>query len=267
MFHFKKNFNKIHKCRSLFLLFIILITLLFFNSNFFNLSIEKNSFNLSVDTNESLDHNVKISLGDSTLFEGTEESLNITDIGNLYSLNQDVAVTNQEEVNLSYYLDNVHDWKVSKINTNIKNVQDTREWVNNSDFFSLEFPYRNYSTFFNDDPPGPPTHNYSDGLLNDPGTPANIDNVIYSRTASAMRLHFTKIEIETDWDLLFIYDRNDILQFSFTGRATDFYTPWIKSDRLKITLNTDGSVEWYGYNIDYYEFYNESKNYFDYNSS
>ncbi len=259
--------NKIKKCRYLFLLITILIPLLFLNSNLFYHSIKKNTSDLIGNNNESVNHNVKISQGVSTLFEGTEQNLNITDTGNLYEYNQYVSVSNQEEVNLSYYLDEVHNWKVSKINTNIKNIQDTREWVNNSDFFSLDNPYNNYSTFDNYDPPGGPSHNYSADLLNDPSTPANIDNIIYSNGASAIRLHFSRIEIETDWDLLCIYDKNNNLQFSFTGMATNFYTPWIKSDTLKITFNTDGSVEWYGYSIDYFDPHNESRNYFDYNSS
>jgi len=228
---------------------------------------KKGTSDLIENNDESLIYRIKTAQGDSSLFEGSEQYLNITDTGNLYDLSQEVSVSNQGEVNLSYYLDDVHNWEVSKINTNIKNIQDTREWVNDSDFFALDNPYKNYTTFDNYDPPGSPTHNYSADLDHDPTVPANVDEVIYSNGASAIRLHFSRIEIETDWDLLCIYDKNNNLQFSFTGMATDFYTPWIKSDTLKITFNTDGSIEWWGYEIDYFEFYNESKNYFDYNES
>jgi hypothetical protein len=79
-----------------------------------------------------------------------------------------------------------------------------------------------------------------------------------------MRIHFSRIEIETGWDLLCIYDNNNQLHYTFTGNETDFYTPWMKGDTFKITISSDSFIEWYGYDIDYYEYYNSSTNYFDY---
>ncbi|KKM74091.1 hypothetical protein LCGC14_1403810 [marine sediment metagenome] len=73
--------NKIKKCRYLFLLITILIPLLFLNSNLFYHSIKKNISDLNENNNESFKDNVRISQGVSTLFEGTEQNLNITDTG------------------------------------------------------------------------------------------------------------------------------------------------------------------------------------------
>ncbi len=241
--------------------FVLLLTI-FTNSFLFNNFNQGNSEN-----NEQDNKKISIANGETLLFQGIEAPLLINDTGILYDNNQHVSLTNQEELNLTYYLDDIHEWKGSKIQTNIRNVHDTRDWVQNNDFYSLDTPYKVDEEQFNIDPPGNPDHNYSYGLDNDPSNPSNIHSTISESGASAMRLHFSRIEIERNWDLLYIYDGNNDLQFAFTGMATDFYTPWIISDTLKITINSDGSIEWYGYVMDYYEFYNSSTNYFEYTNS
>ncbi|MFX1568497.1 MAG: hypothetical protein ACFFCV_09025 [Promethearchaeota archaeon] len=246
---------------------LVFLTVLLVNPSTFNNIIYKeerlNNFKDFYQNDQSLLN----SNGESILFEGSESSLIINDSGNLYDFNQEVSVSNQIETNVSYYLDDIHEWKASKIQTSIKNIYDTREWVQNNDFYELDTPYRNYTSFQNIDPSGFPPHNYSDDLNSDPSNPSNIHSTIYQKSANAIRLHFSIIEIETDWDLLYIYDANNVLQFAFTGKATDLYTPWIKSDTLKITINSDGLIEWYGYDIDYFEYYNSSSGYFDYSNS
>ncbi|MFX0018309.1 MAG: hypothetical protein ACFFAF_06220 [Candidatus Hermodarchaeota archaeon] len=201
------------------------------------------------------------------LIEGKLNPLNITDYGNLYNKSQSVSLTNQEEINLNYYLDDSHGWKVSEISGSVSNIQDTRDWVTGKDFYELDTPYRKYQAFANIDPPGFPDHNYSADLDHDPINPSNIHSTINEPGAGAIRLHFSRIEIETDWDLLCIYDGANNLQYTFTGATTDYYSPWITSDILKITINSDGLIEWYGYDIDFYEFYNESTNYYNYKNS
>ncbi len=213
------------------------------------------------------DMNPKTSNGVDYLFQGTEDSLIINDTGNLYDYNQEISASNLSELNLTYYLDDTHEWKASKIQTNIRNIQDTREWVQNNDYYELDTPYRHYKSFSNDDPPAAPPHNYSADLDHDPTNPSNIHSTITNSSASAMRLHFSRIEIESEWDLLCIYDNKNRLQFTFTGMATDLYTPWMKGNTFKITINSDGSIQWYGYDIDFYEYYNSSTNYFNYKSS
>ncbi|MFX0020859.1 MAG: hypothetical protein ACFE9S_00915 [Candidatus Hermodarchaeota archaeon] len=213
------------------------------------------------------DVNLKNSNGEDYIFQGIEDSLIINDTGNLYDLNQEISVSNQVELNISYYLDDIHEWKASKIQTNVRNIQDTREWVKNNDYYELDTPYRHYQAFSNIDPVGQPPHNYSADLDHDPTNPSNVHSTISNSSASAMRLHFSSIEIETDWDLLCVYDSNNRLQFTFTGKATDLFTPWMKGNTFKITINSDGSIQWYGYDIDFYEYYNSSTNYFDYETT
>jgi len=197
---------------------------------------------------------------DSILFEGNEISLNITDYGNLYDANQDVSLSNQEELNLSYYLDEVHDWKVSKIETQVDNIQDTRDWVNNSDFIKNVTVYRKSVDLHNIDPPGNPVHNYDDDLDEDPTNPANIHSKIYQNDALAIRVHFDIIDFEDIWDCVFIWDKYDKCYYSDTGYRTNFYSPWILGEGINITIGSDdwsGSTE-YGYHIDYYEYVNAS---------
>ncbi len=212
------------------------------------------------------DNDIKISNGEDYLFQGIEDSLIINDTGNLYDLNQEISVSNQADVNLTYYLDDVHEWKASKIQTNIRNIQDTRQWVQNNYYYELDEPYRCYEAHWNIDPPGNPIHNYDSYLVHDPTNPSNVHSTISNSSADVMRIHFSRIEIETGWDLLCIYDNDNRLQYTFTGNETDFYTPWMKGDTFKITINSDSFIEWYGYDIDYYEYYNSSTNYFDFQS-
>jgi len=246
------------------IIILLLFLMVFINSNLITTNLNRND---SIKSETSIDHQPQMVNGESILFQGTEPFLNINDTGTLYKLGQEILISNQEEENLSYYLDDAHGWEVSKIQTTINNIQDSREWVNNSDFFELDNPFISYQAFQNIDPPGNPPHNYSLDLDNDPTIPANIHSTISESGAVAIRLHFSRLEIETDWDLLCIYDGDDILQYCFTGMATNLTTPWITADTLKITMNSDGTIQWYGYDIDYYEFYNASKNYFDYDIS
>ena len=57
-------------------------------------------------------------------------------------------MTNNDEFNLSYYLDDDNNWKANKIEVSIKNIQDKRNWINNSDFLSPTI-YRVYQEDLN----------------------------------------------------------------------------------------------------------------------
>ena len=221
-----------------------------------------------INQNELDNNNFKVS-STPNIFIGVENALNITDSGVLFEENQEISLSNQESTNLTYFLDDVHDWRASDINFSIQDIHDTREWISEADFYDLETPFRTYISESNDDPGGFPPHNYSDSL-----SPSTIHTTINELDAKAMRLHFSRIEIETDWDYLFIYDGDDVLQYLFTGKETNFTTPWFHADTLKLSLDTDGSITWYGYDVDYYEFYNSSstsysqyESYWDYNTN
>lgn len=199
---------------------------------------------------------------DSVLFEGNEISLNITDYGNLYDNNQEVSLSNQGKLNLTYYLDDVHNWKVSKIATQINNIQDTREWVKNNDYTEVD-TYRVNVTLSNIPDTSPPQHNYTDDLDPDPSNPSNIHSEIIQNNASLIRVHFSRFEVETDYDIVCFYDEENVLQYIDTGMKNAFFSPWIKTTNIKITMDSDGLVQWYGYDIDYYEYVNDSIEYYE----
>ncbi|MHA1192008.1 MAG: hypothetical protein ACTSP9_06885 [Promethearchaeota archaeon] len=207
---------------------------------------------------ESKDNTLKLS-STQNLFEGVESALNITDSGVLFEENQEISLSNQESTNITYFLDDVHDWQSKEINFSIQNIQDTREWVNDAEYNYIETPFRTYISESNIGDTSPPSHNYTNDLV-----PSTIHNTINEPSAKAMRLHFSRIEIETDWDYLYLSDGDSNLQYLFTGKETNFYTPWISADTIELSINSDGSIAWYGYDIDYYEFYNSSSTSFSY---
>ena len=186
---------------------------------------------------------------DSIIFEGNEISLNITDNGNLYKNNQHIDVNNQAVTNLSYYLDDVHNWEVSKVSTTFTNIQDTREWVNNSDFLPI-ITYRVNETHES-------AHNY---FQNRDRT--STLNTISHTGAIAMRAHFTELSYEDGYDYFFIENDNGVILFVHTGEDyLDFYSPWIRGEELNCYYESDNTIQFYGYQIDYYEFVNSSSNY------
>jgi len=188
--------------------------------------------------------------GDSVLFEGNEISLNITDYGNLYKDEQQVEVSNQESVNLTYYLDDIHDWEASQIDNSIYNVQDTRNWVNNSGF-KLPTIFRVYQVSQTSSHPYSKNHQI-----------VNSVDTITNSSATYMRAHFTDIGFERYYDYFFILDNNSQYQLiTDTFSRSDVYSPWIPGDTMEFTYLSDGSDEYYGYYMDYYEYINASSNY------
>ncbi|MFX0008556.1 MAG: hypothetical protein ACFFAV_17735, partial [Candidatus Hermodarchaeota archaeon] len=194
------------------------------------------------------DEDVKLSNGGNYIFQGIEDSLIINDTGNLYDFNQEISVSNQEELNLTYYLDAVHNWKTSKIQTEVNNIQDTRMWINNSDFLPI-------ITFRVNESHASP-HNYQSNR----GKVQTLDPITHSG-AIAMRAHFTNISFEDGYDYLFIEDENDTVYYTDTGYKSDVFSPWIRGDTLNCYFQSDSTIVDWGYDIDYYEFVNSSSNY------
>jgi len=181
------------------------------------------------------------------LFEGNENALNITDYGNLYKYDQEVTLTDQEEFNLTYYLDDAHDWKVSKIETNIRNIQDTQSWVNDSNFESINSSlytvYESHDTF--------PKYGNGETKI------SSLLTIIHTG-AIAMRVFFNSTAFEEDYDFIFIEDSNDLLCFQDSGYRNNFYSPWVRGDTIQIYIVSDGSVTDDGYEISSYQYINES---------
>ncbi|MFW9781785.1 MAG: hypothetical protein ACFFFB_05820, partial [Candidatus Heimdallarchaeota archaeon] len=186
---------------------------------------------------------------ETILFQGIEQSLNITDYGNLYKLNQEVSVSNAEELNLTYFLDTEHEWEVSKIETSVKNVEDTRNWINNSGFESPTV-YRKYQT-------SETSHPYSQ-----PHNPNSPVDTITETGATYMRAHFVEIGFERYYDYFYLRDGSDNDHLiTDTSNITDVYSPWIPGDTMKFTYEADNLDPYYGYYMDYYEFMNVSSDY------
>lgn len=220
----EKNKNKIifkSKKHKTLLITAIFFLILFFNANFF----DKSAY-LHQDNNNNFealsqyDQDLEIANGESTLFQGFEAPLVINDTGNLFKLNQEITVTNQEELNTSYYLDDVNNWKVSRIETSIKNLQDTRNWINNSEFQPIQV-FRKNQTF----ECAHPYANVRTAYLNEEHT-IQEDNAIY------MRVHFVNISFDyktdaTDSDFMYVYNGSWYEHFVASGYREDFYSPWV----------------------------------------
>ena len=192
---------------------------------------------------------------DSILFEGNENALNVTDYGNLYKYNQEVSLTNQEEDNLNYYLDSAHEWKAYKVENTLKNIVDKRNWINNSGFQS-PIIYRVYDTL---DDYGTP-HNYI--ANNNPNWNVPQDQITISG-AKYIRVHFSRLQFEYGFDFVYITnstEENSYYVNSTSANVYNFYSPWISGDTIKIDYYSDGADNFYGYDINYYEFMNSSSN-------
>ncbi len=234
---------------------LFVIISMFFLILFINLNLINNS-NLTIydSKNPNEDHNdsfqnIKTSNSESILFQGTEAHLNITDTGNFYEYNQEISVSNQGETNLTYYLDDVHDWKGSTIETTITNIQDTRNWINNSGFKS-PIIYRVYQVFQTD-------HNYSN---NNNLNWASPESSVFESGAKYIRVHFVNFSFELSYDFLYLANETNDIYYVNDSKAYDLFSPWIPGEYIKIDYDSDNSVDDYGYYIDYYEYINDSSN-------
>jgi hypothetical protein len=86
--------------------------------------------------------------------------------------------------------------------------------------------------------------------------PNNYDNtwIITQPDATQIRAHFVNISTESNYDYIYIYDSNDSLVASYDGIYNDIWTSWVPGNTLKIRLITDGSITYYGFYSDKYEY-------------
>jgi len=237
------------KVCSLFFLILVLFPMIFINSNFVTPFHSNN--NAYINEEKGFQQELKSANGDSILFQGTEQSLNITDTGNLYRFDQEISVSNQEEENISYFLDDAHGWEISEIQTTINNVQDSREWVNNSDFLPV--------TIYNLSVTGKESaHDYQPNR----GRAQTLDSITANPGTTAMRAHFTRLEFEDSWDYFFIENEDNTIIYTETGFKSDYFSPWIWGSELNFYYESDGLFQEWGFEIDYYEFINTSSNYY-----
>ena len=68
--------------------------------------------------------------------------------------------------------------------------------------------------------------------------------------AENMRIHFSRLEVEKDYDHVYIYDNKNTLTADYTGSYADLWTPWIATNTIKVRLTTDSSITAYGFTVD-----------------
>ncbi|KKL93825.1 hypothetical protein LCGC14_1870800, partial [marine sediment metagenome] len=244
----KSRLNFKRKILNLCFIASILSLILIFNSNLFN--------NPLIESNNDIEElgfknqDLKINNNNNYLFQGIENPLNVTDKGILYKFDQEVLVSNQEELNLTYYLDEEHDWKISEIQISIDNIQDTRNWINNSEFKSPTI-FRKYQV-------SNTSHPYSSGHAF-----GDIVDTITETNALYIRAHFVNLGFERYYDYFYVLNSsNDKYLITDTSiNRSDVYSPWIPGNTMKFTYISDGADQYYGYYMDYYEYVNSSSNY------
>jgi len=224
-----KSIYKKKKIKTIIIGFIFFIILIF-NVNFFNQSLHINNF-INDDSEYFRDYNdnLESANGETILFEGIGSPLNINDTGILYNMNQEISVSNEEELNLSYYLDETNNWKVDRIETSINNLQDTRNWVNNSGFQPVQI-FRVNQIFES-------AHDYSNN--NDPYT--DIDYTITETGAYYMRVHFVNMSFDyqteyADSDFMVVMNGSQNEVLSISGNRTNFYSPWSIGEDLILSF-------------------------------
>jgi len=82
--------------------------------------------------------------------------------------------------------------------------------------------------------------------------PNNYDQTwtISQAGAGQIRVHFTQLDVESNWDYVYIYDGNNNLITTYTGSYRDLWTDWVTGDTIKVRLVSDYSVTAYGFTID-----------------
>jgi hypothetical protein len=82
--------------------------------------------------------------------------------------------------------------------------------------------------------------------------PNNYDQwwTISEAGAGQIRVHFTQLDVESNWDYVYIYDGSNNLITTYTGSYRDLWTEWVTGDTIKVRLVSDYSVTAYGFTID-----------------
>ncbi|MFX1374373.1 MAG: hypothetical protein ACFFA0_01040 [Promethearchaeota archaeon] len=249
----KHQFNL--KSRKTIFIGTILILMLLLGTELYTIPIAIKGTNSEPELFDKNESYPEISNGETPLFQGTEAPLTVNDSGILYELNQEISILNQEEETLSYYLDDTNNWEVGKIETSIKDLQDTRNWVNNSEFEHVQV-FRKYQTYES-------AHLYDNvrTAYNNPEHTIVVSGAIY------MRVHFVNMSFDyqtdaSNSDFMVVYNGSDSEVFAASGFREDFYSPWSIGEEIQLSYEaTNLGNRDYGYYIDYYEFVNASSNF------
>lgn len=72
--------------------------------------------------------------------------------------------------------------------------------------------------------------------------------------AASISVHFTRIDVEENYDYVYVYDENWNLIVSYTGYLVDVWTPPVPGDTVYIVLSTDYTITYWGFQIDAYRY-------------
>lgn len=82
------------------------------------------------------------------------------------------------------------------------------------------------------------------------GNNSNIIRTITKPGYINIAVHFERIDVEKNWDFLYVLDANDNIMQMFTGSYTDVWSIAAPGDTIKIQLVTDGIITDWGFKID-----------------
>lgn len=69
-----------------------------------------------------------------------------------------------------------------------------------------------------------------------------------------MRVHFAKLNTESGYDYVRVYDAGGNLINSYSGdQGTNFWSNWGQGNYIRVVLTSDGSIQRWGFKIDQYE--------------
>ena len=70
-----------------------------------------------------------------------------------------------------------------------------------------------------------------------------------------MRVHFTRIDVEEDYDKVYLGDNNERMYYYdvFTGSHTNVWSNWVPTDNIYVNLYSDNTVTDWGFAVDMVE--------------
>jgi len=71
--------------------------------------------------------------------------------------------------------------------------------------------------------------------------------------ANRMRVHFSELYVESNYDYVYILDGSDTVITSYTGDLGALWSPYVDGDVIKVVLQSDSIFNYYGFDIDVYE--------------
>jgi hypothetical protein len=74
--------------------------------------------------------------------------------------------------------------------------------------------------------------------------------------AATIRVYFNRYQVETNYDYIYVMDKNGAVKQTFTSSTSKYYvwSVYVTGDTVKLRLKTDSSVTYYGFQVTKYEY-------------